>query len=280
MKHGTCAARQCLFPKPCPNMVVDHTDYIRLLREIRALPKVKKVFVRSGLRYDYIMADKSDAFLRELCQYHISGQLKVAPEHVSPKVLAVMGKPGRDVYDAFCEKYRRINQQLGKEQYLVPYLISSHPGSDLAAAIELAEYLRDINHQPEQVQDFYPTPGTLSTCMFYTGFDPRSGKPVFVPRTPQEKAMQRALLQFKRPQNFPLVRQALRQAGLEDLIGTDRRCLVPPEGVKSAAEYAQIRREKKARIERREQRESKGARPGKGTSRPSKPARKLPGKQK
>ena len=264
LKSGACANRQCLFPKPCPNMVVDHTDYIRLLREIRALPKVKKVFVRSGLRYDYIMADKSDDFLRELCQYHISGQLKVAPEHVSPKVLAVMGKPGRDVYDAFCEKYKRINQQLGKEQYLVPYLISSHPGSDLSAAIELAEYLRDIGHQPEQVQDFYPTPGTLSTCMFYTGFDPRTGKPVFVPRTPQEKAMQRALLQFKRPQNFPLVRQALRQAGREDLIGTSRNCLVPPEGVKTAAEYAQIRREKKAREERREMRDHRGARPDKG----------------
>lgn len=266
LKFGACAGRQCLFPKPCPNMKVDHTDYIQLLRELRALPKVKKVFVRSGLRYDYIMADKSDAFLRELCQHHISGQLKVAPEHVSPKVLAVMGKPGRDVYDAFCEKYRRINQQLGKEQYLVPYLISSHPGSDLSAAIELAEYLRDIHHQPEQVQDFYPTPGTLSTCMFYTGFDPRTGKPVFVPRTPQEKAMQRALLQFKRPQNFPLVRQALRQAGREDLIGTGPNCLVPPEGVKTAAEYAQIRREKKARQERREIRERKGARPGKPQS--------------
>ena len=264
LKVGTCAGRQCLVPKPGPTMKADHTDYIQLLRELRALPKVKKVFVRSGLRYDYIMADKSDAFLRELCQYHISGQLKVAPEHVSPKVLAVMGKPGRDVYDAFCEKYKRINQQLGKEQYLVPYLISSHPGSDLSAAIELAEYLRDIGHQPEQVQDFYPTPGTLSTCMFYTGFDPRTGKPVFVPRTPQEKAMQRALLQFKRPQNFPLVRQALRQAGREDLIGTGRNCLVPPEGVKTAAEYAQIRREKKAREERREMRDHRGARPDKG----------------
>ena len=257
LKSGACANRQCLFPKPCPNMVVDHTDYIRLLREIRALPKVKKVFVRSGLRYDYIMADKSDDFLRELCQYHVSGQLKVAPEHVSPKVLAVMGKPGRDVYDAFCEKYARINRELGKEQYLVPYLISSHPGSDLEAAIELAEYLRDINHQPEQVQDFYPTPGTLSTCMFYTGFDPRTGKPVYVPRTPHEKAMQRALLQFRRPQNFPLVREALREAHREDLIGTGRNCLVPPEGVKTAAEYAQIRREKKAREERRAQRTGK-----------------------
>ena len=263
MKYGTCAARQCLFPKPCPNLKVDHTDYIQLLREIRALPKVKKVFVRSGLRYDYIMADPSDAFLRELCEHHVSGQLKVAPEHVSPKVLAVMGKPGRDVYDAFCEKYARINKQLGKEQYLVPYLISSHPGSDLSAAIELAEYLRDINHQPEQVQDFYPTPGTLSTCMFYTGIDPRTGKSVYIPRTPQEKAMQRALLQFKRPQNFPLVREALRLAHREDLIGTDRHCLVPPEGVKSAAEYAQIRRERKAREERREQREGR-ARPAKG----------------
>ena len=264
LKFGACAGRQCLFPKPCPNLKVDHTDYIQLLREIRALPKVKKVFVRSGLRYDYIMADKSDAFLRELCQHHISGQLKVAPEHVSPKVLAVMGKPGRDVYDAFCAKYAKINQQLGKEQYLVPYLISSHPGSDLEAAIELAEYLRDINHQPEQVQDFYPTPGTLSTCMFHTGFDPRTSKPVFIPKTPQEKAMQRALLQFKRPQNFPIVREALRAAGREDLIGTSRHCLVPPEGIKSAAEYAQIRRERKERIERREQREMKNTRPGKG----------------
>ncbi len=258
MKYGTCAARQCLFPKPCPNLKVDHADYIDLLRKIRALPKVKKVFVRSGLRYDYIMADKSDAFLKELCQHHVSGQLKVAPEHVSPKALAVMGKPGRNVYDAFCEKYKRINEQLGKEQYLVPYLISSHPGSDLEAAIELAEYLRDINHQPEQVQDFYPTPGTLSTCMFYTGVDPRNGKPVFVPRTPQEKAMQRALLQFKRKENFPIVREALRKAGREDLIGTSRNCLVPPEGVKTAAEYAQIRREKKEREQRREERNARG----------------------
>ena len=280
LKAGACAARQCLFPKPCPNLTVDHTDYIRLLRELRALPKVKKVFVRSGLRYDYIMADKSDAFLRELCQHHVSGQLKVAPEHVCPKVLAVMGKPGRDVYDAFCEKYARINREIGKEQYLVPYLISSHPGSDLSAAIELAEYLRDINHQPEQVQDFYPTPGTLSTCMFYTGFDPRTGKPVYVPRSPQEKAMQRALLQFRRPQNFPLVRQALREAGREDLIGTGRNCLVPPEGVKTAAEYAQIRRERKAREERRAQRGKSDSRAraqaGKPAGKPDRRAR--PGK--
>ncbi len=270
LKHGACAARQCLFPKPCPNLKVDHTDYIDLLRKIRALPRVKKVFVRSGLRYDYIMADKSDAFLRELCQHHVSGQLKVAPEHVSPRVLAVMGKPGRDVYDAFCAKYKRINEQLGKEQYLVPYLISSHPGSDLDAAIELAEYLRDIGHQPEQVQDFYPTPGTLSTCMFYTGVDPRNGKPVFIPRSPQDKAMQRALLQFRRKENFPLVRESLRKAGREDLIGTDRHCLVPPEGVKTAAEYAQIRREKKAREQRREERNAHGKR------NPAKPGAKKP----
>ena len=250
LKHGTCIGRQCLFPKPCPNLVVDHTDYMQLLREIRALPGIKKVFVRSGLRYDYIMADPSDDFLRELCQYHVSGQLKVAPEHVSPKVLAAMGKPSRKVYDAFCEKYRRINQELGKEQYLVPYLISSHPGSDLDAAIELAEYLRDINHQPEQVQDFYPTPGTLATAMFYTGINPRTGEKIFVAKTPHDKAMQRALLQFKRPENFAIVREALRKAHREDLIGTAPNCLVPPEGVKSPAEYALIRREQKARRER------------------------------
>ena len=278
LKSGACAARQCLFPKPCPNLTVDHEDYIQLLREVRALPKVKKVFVRSGLRYDYIMADRSGVFLRELCAHHVSGQLKVAPEHVSPKVLQLMGKPGRDVYDAFCDRYARVNRELGKEQYLVPYLISSHPGSDLSAAIELAEYLRDIGYQPEQVQDFYPTPGTLATCMFYTGFDPRDGKPVFVPRTPHEKAMQRALLQFRRPANFPLVREALRLAHREDLIGTGPRCLVPPEGVKSASEYAQIRRERKAREERRAQREGRAA-PAKGraVSAKGKPA---PGKKK
>ena len=251
LKHGTCAGRQCLYPKPCPNLIVDHTDYIALLRKIRALPGVKKVFVRSGLRYDYIMADPSDAFLTELCEYHVSGQLKVAPEHVSPRVLAAMGKPGRTVYDAFCEKYKRINLKLNKKQYIVPYLISSHPGSDLAAAIELAEYLRDIGYQPEQVQDFYPTPGTLSTCMFYTGIDPRTNKPIYVPRTPHEKAMQRALLQFRRPENFELVREALRKAHREDLIGTSAHCLVPPPGVKSPGEYAAIRREQKERALRR-----------------------------
>lgn len=228
LTHGACAGRQCLFPKPCPNLIVDHTDYLQLLREIRALPGVKKVFVRSGLRYDYIMADRSDAFLRELCQYHVSGQLKVAPEHVSPKVLSVMGKPSREVYDAFCEKYRRINQSLHKEQYLVPYLISSHPGSDLSSAIELAEYLRDINHQPEQVQDFYPTPSTISTCMYYTGYDCRTMEPVYVPVNPHEKAMQRALIQYRNPKNYDLVAEALRSAGRTDLIGFDKKCLIRP----------------------------------------------------
>lgn len=246
LKAGACAGRQCLFPQPCKNLVVDHEDYIALLREIRALPGVKRVFVRSGIRYDYVMADRSDAFLRELCAHHVSGQLKVAPEHVSPKVLRLMGKPGREVYDAFCERYARVNRQLGKDQYLVPYLISSHPGSDLAAAIELAKYLRDIGHQPEQVQDFYPTPGTLSTCMYYTGFDPRTGEAVYVPRTPHEKAMQRALMQFRKPQNYALVREALRLAHREDLIGTGPRCLVPREGQRSAGEYARMKREKKA----------------------------------
>ena len=275
LTKGTCRNRQCLFPKPCPNLVVDHSDYIALLRKIRALPGVKKVFVRSGLRYDYIMADRDGSFLRELCLYHVSGQLKVAPEHVSPKVLAAMGKPGRNVYDAFCARYRRVNEQLGKEQYLVPYLISSHPGSDLAAAIELAEYLRDIRYQPEQVQDFYPTPGTLSTCMFYTGLDPRTGKPIYVPKTAHEKAMQRALLQFGRPENRALVREALRRAHREDLIGTGPRCLVPGEGEKTAAEYAAIRRERKAREERRAA-TGKGARRSKQqtqASRPHKPAK-------
>ncbi len=268
LKYGACTNRQCLFPKPCPHLKVDHTDYMTLLRKIRALPRVKKVFVRSGLRYDYIMADPNDEFLIELCKYHISGQLKVAPEHVSPGVLALMGKPGRSVYDAFCARYAKINAQLGQDQYLVPYLISSHPGSDLSAAIELAEYLRDINHQPEQVQDFYPTPGTLATCMFYTGFDPRTGKPVYVPRTPHEKAMQRALLQFRRPENFALVREALCLAHREDLIGTGRNCLVPPEGMRSAGEYAQIRRKRKELDARRAKRdEAKGKPHPSGNSR-------------
>ena len=229
-KVGACKQRQCLFPKPCKNLQVDHKEFIALLRQLRELPRVKKVFVRSGLRYDYIMADKDAAsFLREFCEHHVSGQLKVAPEHVCPYVLDKMGKPRRELYDAFCDLYVRVNERLGKKQYLIPYLMSSHPGSDLNAAIELACYLRDIGFQPDQVQDFYPTPGTLSTCMFYTGLDPRTMKPVFVARSPEDKAMQRALMQFGNPRNHDLVRKALRLAGREDLIGRDRECLVPPE---------------------------------------------------
>ena len=229
-KVGACKQRQCLFPKPCKNLQVDHKEFMALLRQLRELPRVKKVFVRSGLRYDYIMADKDAAsFLREFCEHHVSGQLKVAPEHVCPYVLDKMGKPRRELYDAFCDLYVRVNERLGKKQYLILYLMSSHPGSDLNAAVELACYLRDIGFQPDQVQDFYPTPGTLSTCMFYTGLDPRTMKPVFVARSPEDKAMQRALMQFGNPRNHDLVRKALRLAGREDLIGRDRECLVPPE---------------------------------------------------
>jgi uncharacterized radical SAM protein YgiQ len=203
---------------------------VSLLRRLRSLSGVKKVFVRSGLRYDYIMADRSDEFLRELCEHHISGQLKVAPEHVSDKVLKYMGKPGRDVYDRFVERYFRVNKKAGKKQYLVPYLMSSHPGSDLKAAVELAEYVRDMGYNPEQIQDFYPTPGTLSTCMYYTELDPRTMKPVYVPKTFEEKAMQRALIQYRNPKNYDLVYKALVKAGREDLIGYDEKCLIRPLG--------------------------------------------------
>ncbi len=229
LKVGACKQRQCLYPRPCKNLEVDHQEFMGLLRELRELPKVKKVFVRSGLRYDYIMADRDTSFLKEFCEHHVSGQLKVAPEHVCPYVLDRMGKPRRELYDAFCQRYAQVNEKLGKKQYLIPYLMSSHPGSDLNAAVELACYLKDIGFQPDQVQDFYPTPGTLSTCMFYTGLDPRTMKPVFVARSPEDKAMQRALMQFGNPRNHDLVRKALRLAGREDLIGRGRECLVPPE---------------------------------------------------
>ena len=230
LKVGACKHRQCLFPQPCKNLQVDHEEFLSILKQLRELPKVKKVFVRSGLRYDYIMSDKNPTrFLREFCKYNVSGQLKVAPEHVCPYVLDRMGKPRRELYDAFVARYQQVNEQLGLKQYLIPYLMSSHPGSDLNAAIELACYLRDTGFYPEQVQDFYPTPGTLSTCMFYTGLDPRTMQPVFVARSPEEKAMQRALMQYKNPQNQPLVRKALRIAGREDLIGYGKQCLVPPE---------------------------------------------------
>ena len=228
LEKGVCKNRQCLFPKPCSNMKVSHKDYIELLRKLREIPKVKKVFIRSGIRFDYVMADKDDTFIKELCKYHVSGQLKVAPEHVSDKVLALMGKPSNNVYRAFIEKYKKVNEQLGMEQFVVPYLMSSHPGSSLKEAIELAEYLRDIGYMPEQVQDFYPTPSTISTCMYYTGVDPRNMQPVYVTHNPHEKAMQRALIQYRNPANYELVEEALRKAGREDLIGFDPKCLIRP----------------------------------------------------
>ncbi len=228
LEKGVCKNRQCLFPKPCPNLKVDHSDYVELLRKLRALPGVKKVFVRSGIRFDYVMADKDDTFINELCKYHVSGQLKVAPEHVSDKVLALMGKPQNHVYRSFIEKYNKVNKKHGMNQYVVPYLMSSHPGSSLKEAIELAEYLRDIGYMPEQVQDFYPTPSTISTCMYYTGVDPRNMQPVYVTHNPHEKAMQRALIQYRTPANYALVEEALKTAGREDLIGYDAKCLIRP----------------------------------------------------
>ena len=231
-EKGVCLKKQCLFPKPCQNLQVDHTDYVKLLRRLKKLPGVKKVFVRSGIRFDYVMADRDDTFLRELCRDHISGQLRVAPEHVSDKVLRAMGKPPHKVYQQFLERYERVNKLTGKKQYAVPYLMSSHPGSTLKEAVELAEYIRDLGYMPEQVQDFYPTPGTISTCMYYTGLDPRNMKPVYVPRQPHEKAMQRALIQYRDPKNYELVKETLHRAGRTDLIGFDRRCLIPPRRIR------------------------------------------------
>lgn len=228
MTKGVCPNRQCLFPKPCKNLRADHSDYLKLLRELRAIPKVKKVFVRSGIRFDYVLADTNDDFLRELCQYHVSGQLKVAPEHVADPVLRMMGKPENSVYQKFVEKYKKINRELGMEQFLVPYLMSSHPGSTMKEAVELAEYLRDLGYMPEQVQDFYPTPSTISTCMYYTGVDPRTMKPVYVPKDPHEKAMQRALIQYRNPKLYDLVEEALKITGRTDLIGYDKKCLIRP----------------------------------------------------
>lgn len=226
---GSCKDRQCLFPEPCPNLDVDHRDYLTLLRQLREIPRVKKVFIRSGIRYDYLLADRSGEFLRELCRHHVSGQLKVAPEHISQRVLDRMGKPGRQVFDRFVARYRAINQELGKEQYLVPYFMSSHPGCTLRDAVELAEYIRDMGVNPEQVQDFIPTPGSLSTCMFYTGLDPRTMEKIHIPKSPREKAMQRALLQYRNPKNYSLVSAALKIAGREDLIGFGKKCLVRPK---------------------------------------------------
>lgn len=238
MKYGVCTNRQCLFPKPCPNLNVDHSDYLSLLRELRSLPKVKKVFVRSGIRFDYLIYDKDRTFFRELCEHHVSGQLKVAPEHISDPVLEMMGKPPVTVYNQFRTEYKKINERLEKKQYLVPYLMSSHPGSTLKEAIELAEYLRDLGYMPEQVQDFYPTPSTISTCMYYTGLDPRTMKKVYVSHNPHEKAMQRALIQYRNPKNYELVREALTLAHREDLIGYSKTCLIRPRrGEKQSSSY-------------------------------------------
>ncbi len=228
---GVCADRKCLAPEKCPAVRVDHSDYLALLRKLRALPKVKKVFIRSGIRFDYLIYDKDESFFRELVQHHVSGQLKVAPEHCSNAVLKRMGKPSVEVYERFKKRFYELTQAAGKKQFLVPYLMSSHPGSTLSDAIELALFLKREKLHPEQVQDFYPTPGTVSTCMFYTGLDPYTMETVYVPRTPQEKAQQRALLQYFRPENRALVLDALRRAGRTDLIGSGKHCLVPAPAV-------------------------------------------------
>ena len=237
LKKGVCPNKQCLFPKPCQNMRADHKDYLILLRKLRKIPKVKKVFIRSGIRFDYLMADKDESFFRELVKYHISGQLKVAPEHVADKVLAKMGKPEHAVYQKFVKKYEQLNRQEGMNQFLVPYLMSSHPGCSLTEAVELAEYLRDLGYMPEQVQDFYPTPSTISTCMYYTGVDPRTMEPVYVPKNPHEKAMQRALIQYRNPANYELVKEALLKAHRSDLIGFDAKCLIRPRPDKNRQNY-------------------------------------------
>ena len=241
MEHGVCKTRQCLFPSPCKNLDADHRDYVSLLRKLRDIPKVKKVFIRSGIRFDYLLADKKQEFLRELCEYHVSGQLKVAPEHVAGPVLSLMGKPEHKVYEEFTRQFYKMNERIGKEQYLVPYLMSSHPGSTLKEAVELAEYCRDLGYMPEQVQDFYPTPSTLSTCMYYTGVDPRTMQKVYVPKSPHEKAMQRALIQYRNPELYDLVIEALHKAGRSDLIGFGPKCLVRPRQMRGSGNDQKVR---------------------------------------
>ncbi len=274
LKHGVCKNKRCLWPSVCRNMVVDESGYTQLLRDLRALPGVKKVFVRSGIRFDYTMADASDEFLLELLQYHVSGQLRVAPEHVSDAVLSVMGKPSRAVYDAFCRRFDEINRKYDLNQFVVPYLISSHPGSTMKEAIELAEAVRDMGYMPEQVQDFYPTPSTMSTCMYYTGVDPRTMKPIYVAHDPHEKAMQRALIQYRKPENYRLVREALESAGRRDLIGYGPKCLIrpvpPKQGEADARTGGKPTRGKRPQVgaeesgARSSQGYGKGARKGKG----------------
>ena len=235
---------------------MEHKDYISLLRKLRKIPSVKKVFIRSGIRFDYCMEDSDDTFLRELCENHISGQLRVAPEHISDKVLSRMGKPSRAVYDSFIKRYKRINDKTGKEQFLVPYLMSSHPGSTMKEAIELAEYVRDLGYMPEQVQDFYPTPSTLSTCMYYTGYDPRTMEKVYTPVSHHEKEMQRALIQYKKPENYDLVKEALLANNRNDLIGFGPKCLIPPRKIRSRSNEKSRRTSPTCRREGRGKRRS------------------------
>ncbi len=247
LTKGACPNKQCLFPKPCQNLKVDHSDYLSLLRKLRELPNVKKVFIRSGIRFDYLIYDEDRTFLKELCEHHVSGQLKVAPEHISNAVLEKLGKPTVEVYNRFVKAYKDMNAKLGKKQFLVPYLMSSHPGSTLKEAIELSEYLRDLGYMPEQVQDFYPTPSTISTCMYYTGVDPRNMQPVYVAINPHEKAMQRALIQYRNPKNYDLVYEALTKAGRTDLIGYDKKCLIRPRQNDTWAKNAARKREAEAK---------------------------------
>jgi uncharacterized radical SAM protein YgiQ len=256
LAKGTCPQRQCLFPQPCEKLNTNQGEYIDLLRQLRKLPGIKKVFVRSGIRYDVVLADRKSDLLLELCQYHVSGQLKVAPEHVSDTVLKYMGKPSKQVYESFVRRFQKINRRLGKEQFLIPYLMSSHPGSSLKEAVELAEYVRDMRVNPEQVQDFIPTPGTLSTCMYYTELDPRTMEKVYVPKSSHEKAMQRALLQYRNPQNYDLVKEALILAHREDLIGFGPRCLIKPWKMKNKS------RDKKNLEQRAGGRDKKKKKPG------------------
>ena len=229
LTKGVCQNRQCLFPTPCRNLKADHSDYLALLRKLRSLPGIKKVFIRSGVRFDYVMEDKDPTFLRELAEYHVSGQLRVAPEHVSDQVLKLMGKPPHAVYESFLKAYERANTAAGKQQYAVPYFMSSHPGCTMKEAVKLAEYVRDLGFTPEQVQDFYPTPSTLSTCMYYTGIHPLTGEKVYVPRNPHEKAIQRALMQYRNPANRELVLEGLKLAGRMDLVGYGKQCLLRPD---------------------------------------------------
>lgn len=282
LEHGLCRERKCLAPEPCNQLVADHSEYLGLLRDLRAIPGVKRVFIRSGIRYDYLLEDPDPAFLKELVVHHVSGQLKVAPEHCSARVLDVMGKPHIEAYRKFSGRFYAISKEVGKEQYLVPYLMSSHPGSRLEDAVELALFLKELNIRPEQVQDFYPTPGTLSTCMFYTGLDPMTMQEVYVPKAPEEKAMQRALLQYFRPSNQELVLKALRMAKRTDLIGSGKDCLVR-EPVQASERIHRVSRNERTSLKEASRKAEKlphgkergGAKPGRAAK-----AVKKPGKRK